>query len=57
MKIEISIGEILDKYNWKVFCKIKWMNEWCISEGQVSKHSTIKLTLEEAEKIWIIINN
>lgn len=53
MKIIITLGEILEKYDWDKACKILGISEWSINEGLSNSSDEVELTIEQAEEIGI----
>lgn len=51
MQIFVTFGQILQKYNWEIFCKIKNVNPYIINEGKANVNDKVELSREEFIKI------
>lgn len=56
MTIKITLGELLEKYDWEKSCKILGINEWCLNEGLANSDDEVEITEEQAKKIGINFN-
>lgn len=56
MKIEVTFGEIRDKYNkWAEFCRLKGYYECGITNGTLRTHESVWLTEAEAIECGILV--
>ena len=53
MTINITLGEILDKYDWDVFCDLKKYDVYILKDGRADSSEEVTLTMDEAKKIGI----
>jgi len=53
MKISLTFGEILTKYNWKKFCEIRKYDTAILTKGYKDVMEYVTLTEEEAKQIGI----
>jgi len=51
--VTLTLGEILEKYDWDRFCELRGLNPFCINEGLADSEDEIKLILSEAREIGI----
>jgi len=53
MTINITLGEILDKYDWDVFCDLKKYDVYILKDGRADSSEEVTLTMDEVKKIGI----
>ena len=53
--VTLTLGEILERYDWDKFCEIRGINPWCINEGLADSEDEIKLVLMEAREIGVAV--
>ena len=53
--VTLTLGEILERYDWDKFCEIRGINPWCIKEGLANSEDEIKLVLMEAREIGVAV--
>lgn len=54
MEITITIGELMDKFNWNKACEVLGLDEWCVNEGRANSSDEITLTSEQAQELGLI---
>ena len=54
-EIRITLGKLIDNYDWEEACEVFGLNEWCLNEGLADRDDKIEVTLEQAKKIGIKI--
>lgn len=54
MRVTITFGELMDKYDWEGVCNVLGLNIWCINEGLASSDEEITISEEDAKKIGIL---
>lgn len=53
MRILVTAGEMLEKYNWNEFCDIVGLDPYCINEG-MDENREFELTKKQAEELRLI---
>lgn len=54
MRVTVTFGELMDKYDWENVCNVLGLNVWCINEGLASRDEEITISEEDAKKIGIL---
>ena len=54
MRITITLGELMDKYDWENVCDVLGLKVWCINEGLAAGDDEITISEEDAKKIGIL---
>ena len=51
--VTITLGEILEKYDWDAFCEIQGWNPYCVNEGLAYGTEEVELEYHDAITIGI----
>ena len=55
IEITLTLGKLMDNYDWEEVCEVLGLNEWCLNEGLTDREDEIEITLEQAKKLGIKI--